>query len=119
MEKRVKPRPDQVIFRVTPEEKRALEQLVQMRATETGDDTLVGWFRAVLRREARSAGIGLGTAAKLPDGCTCGGRGQCAACIRVEAEASLRLAQRRAEMEREEDEGADENNEHAKEGDQR
>jgi hypothetical protein len=52
-----------VSVRVLPAEKRALEALVVLRAKEqrargeVPDETLAGWIRAIIRREAKAAGI--------------------------------------------------------------
>jgi hypothetical protein len=50
---------EQVGFRVTPGERKAVEELVRRRHEETGDDSASGWFRALLRREAKGAGVAI------------------------------------------------------------
>src|SRR5262245_47271428 len=48
---------EQVNFRVSAGEKAAIEALVRRRHEEQGDDGASGWFRWIVRREARAAGI--------------------------------------------------------------
>ena len=54
-------------LRVTPAEERALERLLALRAKETGDGTFSGWFRVLLRREAKEAGFEIGDGAAVED----------------------------------------------------
>jgi hypothetical protein len=44
-------------FRVSPMLKEAIDALLQIHAAETGDDSLTGWFHAMVHREARRTGV--------------------------------------------------------------
>jgi len=50
-------REDQIGIRLTLGEKAAVDELVRRRHEETGDDSIAGWFRVLLRREAKAAGV--------------------------------------------------------------
>ncbi len=51
-------------FRVSQAVKDAIDEMVARRATETGDDSLTGWFLALVHREAKRADIPILTAPK-------------------------------------------------------
>jgi hypothetical protein len=53
-------------FRVSPAVKGAIDVLSARHATETGDDSLTGWFIALVTREARAAGVPIGVAPEVP-----------------------------------------------------
>ena len=44
-------------FRITLGEKAVVKALAKRRHATTGDDSLSGWFRVVLRKEAKAAGM--------------------------------------------------------------
>jgi hypothetical protein len=49
-------------FRVSSAVKEAIDVMVQRRAIETGDDSITGWFLALVHREAKRLGVEIGTA---------------------------------------------------------
>ena len=49
-------------FRVSAAVKEAIDAMVQRRAVETGDDSITGWFLALVHREAKRLGVEIGTA---------------------------------------------------------
>jgi hypothetical protein len=48
-------------FRVTQPVKDAIDAMVARRAADTGDDSLTGWFLALVHREAKRAAIAIQT----------------------------------------------------------
>lgn len=54
---------ENVSARIMPAEKAALEELLRLRAAklaeqgEPPDETFAGWLRAIIRREAKEAGV--------------------------------------------------------------
>ena len=48
-------------FRVWPGVKDAIDAMVARRAEETGDDSITGWFLAMVHREAKRADIAIVT----------------------------------------------------------
>jgi hypothetical protein len=48
-------------FRVSQNVKDAIDELVQRRAAESGDDSITGWFLAMVHREAKRADIAIVT----------------------------------------------------------
>lgn len=48
-------------FRVTQPVKDAIDAMVARRAADTGDDSLTGWFLALVHREAKRADIAIQT----------------------------------------------------------
>lgn len=55
-------------FRVTRAVKDAIDAMVTQRAAETGDDSITGWFLALVHREARTAGVPIGVSQEVPKG---------------------------------------------------
>ena len=57
---------ENVSARITPAERTALEELLRLRASEQEergeppDETFAGWLRAMIRREAKAAGVPVG-----------------------------------------------------------
>ena len=49
-------------FRVWPGVKDAIDAMVAQRAAVTGDDSITGWFLAMVHREARRADIAIASA---------------------------------------------------------
>jgi hypothetical protein len=52
-------------FRVSQNVKDAIDELVQRRAAESGDDSITGWFLAMVHREAKRADVAIVTAPEL------------------------------------------------------
>jgi hypothetical protein len=50
-------------FRVSAAVKEAIDEMVARRAVDTGDDSLTGWFLALVHREAKRADITIATSA--------------------------------------------------------
>jgi hypothetical protein len=53
----------QIAFRVNADERRALDELCRRRGVKTGDASLSGYFRELIRRDAARAGVAMGEAA--------------------------------------------------------
>ena len=46
-------------FRVSSAVKEAIDAMVLRRAEETGDDSITGWFLALVHREAKRSGLAI------------------------------------------------------------
>ncbi len=57
-------------FRVSSAVKDAIDAMVARRAADTGDDSLTGWFLAMVHREAKRADIPIVTAAEAKTAAT-------------------------------------------------
>ena len=53
-------------FRVSPAVKEAIDAMVTRRAVETGDDSLTGWFLAMVHREAKRGDIAIQVTPEAP-----------------------------------------------------
>lgn len=53
-------------FRVSQAVKDAIDTMVTRRAAETGDDSLTGWFLAMVHREAKRADIAIQVTPEAP-----------------------------------------------------
>jgi hypothetical protein len=51
-------------FRVWPGVKDAIDEMVARRAAETGDDSITGWFLAMVIREAKRVNVAIVTEPK-------------------------------------------------------